>query len=165
MNNIWSFKEPQCHRGLERRASDAPWCWVGAKRECGGPMFLLVVVHSVWQSKKRPSHGTESISYPWTSTSFLVVFWQVWPCSRPASGSPEAHENKQCMKWFSFIHPVRDTGLGCILPNDTNPYLPANAFLSKHFLFFLFLDVLEFYFYVLGVIRQVVAIVCKISQT
>lgn len=132
------LQRTQCHRGLERRASDAPWCWVGAKHECGGPMFLLVVVHSEWQSKKGPSHGTESISYPWTSTSFLVVFWQVWPCSRPASGSPEAHENKQCMKWFSFIHPVHDTGLGCILPNDTNPYRPANTFLGRHFLFFFF---------------------------
>lgn len=62
-------------------------------------MVLLRSADLVWKSLKNTlSHGTSSISSLWSATSFLAVFWQVCPCSRPDSGSSEAHENKQLIK-------------------------------------------------------------------
>lgn len=62
-------------------------------------MVLLWSADVVWMSlKNRLSRGTWGISYPWSATSSLAVFWQVSPCSRPESGSSEAHENKQYIK-------------------------------------------------------------------
>lgn len=72
------------------------WFRTGSDSECDGLMVLLRSADLVWRSpKNRLSRGTLSISCPGSATSFLAVFWQVCPCSRPESGSSEAHENKQ----------------------------------------------------------------------
>lgn len=122
MNNARSFKESQLpHRGLECRTSNVSRCWAGSKGECGGPMFPLMVAGLVWKSPKNgPSHGTESISHPWSSASFLRVFWQAWACSRPESGSPGARVNKQYMKMVSLNASGLQSWNGLYLTNNIN---------------------------------------------
>lgn len=118
---LGASKNPNCHRGLECRTSNVSRCWAGSKGECGGPMFLLMVAGLVWKSPKNgPSHGTESISHPWSSASFLRVFWQAWACSRPESGSPGARVNKQRMKMISLNASGLQSWNGLYLTNNIN---------------------------------------------
>lgn len=119
---------------------------------CGGPIVLPRSADLVWRSLKNTlSHGTLSISCPWSATSFLAVFWQVCPCSRPDSGSSEAHENKQYIKTllsnYSMFKKTRNysaiLGLGQYF--NLNNYIysfsvdvpiiffPTNSFLGSDF--------------------------------
>lgn len=125
---VWNA-EPQMLPGAER----APRLNVVAR-------CPLMVADLVWRAPKNgSSHGTQSISYPWSSTSFLVVFWQVRPCSRPESGSPETHENKQCMKMIFFNTSSLKYWLGLYHINNINScwyiyfLLPTNTFLDRNF--------------------------------
>lgn len=96
---------PCWHRGLEWRT---PNYFLVLSRLQRGVWWLhgpaLVSRRGVDVSEEQLSRGTWGISYPWSATSFLVVFWQVSPCSRPESGSSEAHENKQYIKTLLSTH-------------------------------------------------------------